>query len=31
MASIDKRPNGKCRARWREAPGGPKKTRYCEG
>ena len=28
MASIDKRPNGKYRARWREAPGGPQKTRH---
>lgn len=27
MASIDKRPNGKWRARWREYPGGPQKTR----
>ena len=26
MASIDKRPNGKYRARWREVPGGPRKT-----
>lgn len=27
MASIDKRPNGHYRARWREYPGGPQKTR----
>jgi integrase len=27
MASIDKRPNGKYRARWREYPGGPQKTK----
>lgn len=27
MASIDKRPNGTWRARWREYPGGPQKTR----
>jgi integrase len=27
MASIDKRPNGRWRARWREYPGGPQKTR----
>ncbi len=27
MASIDKRPGGKYRARWREYPGGPQKTR----
>ena len=27
MASIDKRPNGRYRARWREYPGGPQKTR----
>jgi integrase len=27
MASIDKRPNGKWRARYREFPGGPQKTR----
>ena len=24
--SIDKRPNGTYRARWREIPGGPQKT-----
>jgi integrase len=30
MASIDKRPNGKYRARWREYPGGPQKTRQFE-
>ena len=28
MASIDKRPNGRYRARWREYPGGPQKTRH---
>lgn len=27
MASIDRRPNGKYRARWREYPSGPQKTR----
>jgi integrase len=27
MASIDKRPNGGYRARWREHPGGPQQTR----
>lgn len=27
MASIDRRPNGKYRARWREYAGGPQKTR----
>lgn len=27
MASIDKRPNGTWRARWREYPGGPQKTK----
>lgn len=27
MASIDKRPNGQWRARWREYPGGPQRTR----
>ncbi|MCU1483667.1 MAG: traSA:integrase fusion protein [Actinomycetia bacterium] len=27
MASIDKRPNGKFRARWREHPGGPQLTK----
>lgn len=26
MASIDKRPDGRYRARWREYPGGPQKT-----
>ncbi len=26
MASIDKRPNGKYLARWREVPGGPQKS-----
>ena len=28
MASIDKRPDGRYRARWREFPGGPQKTRH---
>ncbi|MGQ0804185.1 MAG: tyrosine-type recombinase/integrase [Actinomycetota bacterium] len=28
MASIDKRPDGKWRARWREYPGGPQRTRH---
>jgi integrase len=28
VASIDKRPNGHYRARWREYPGGPQKTRH---
>lgn len=28
MATIDKRPNGRYRARWREYPGGPQKTRH---
>ncbi len=28
MASIDKRSDGKYRARWREYPGGPQKTRH---
>jgi integrase len=28
MASIDRRPNGKWRARWREYPGGPQKSRH---
>jgi hypothetical protein len=27
MASIDKREDGTYRARWREYPGGPQKTR----
>jgi hypothetical protein len=27
MASIDKRPDGTYRARWREYPGGPQKTK----
>lgn len=27
MASIDKRPTGQWRARWREYPGGPQKTK----
>lgn len=27
MASIDRRPNGHYRARWREYPGGPQKTK----
>jgi hypothetical protein len=28
MASIDKRADGRYRARWREYPGGPQKTRH---
>lgn len=28
MASIDKRPNGQWRARYREYPGGPQKTKH---
>jgi len=28
VASIDKRPNGRYRTRWREHPGGPQKTRH---
>lgn len=28
MASIDKRPNGRWRARWREYPGGPQTTKH---
>lgn len=28
MASIDKRPNGQWRARWREYPGGPQRARH---
>lgn len=28
MASIDKRSDGRYRARWREYPGGPQKTRH---
>jgi integrase len=27
MASIDRRPNGKYRARWRPTPGGPQRTK----
>ena len=27
MASIDRRPGGKYRARWREFPGGPQRTK----
>ena|SRR5215207_5432582 len=27
MASVDKRPNGMWRARWREYPGGPQRTK----
>lgn len=30
MASVDKRPNGKYRARWREFPNGPQKTKHFE-
>lgn len=28
MASIDKRPDGRYRARWREYPTGPQKVRH---
>jgi integrase len=28
MASVEKRPDGKWRARWREYPGGPQKTKH---
>lgn len=28
MASIDRRPDGRYRARWREYPGGPQRTRH---
>lgn len=28
MASIDRRPNGKWRARWREYPGGPQRAKH---
>jgi hypothetical protein len=28
MASIDKRPNSQYRARWREYPGGPHRTKH---
>jgi len=28
VASIDKRPNGRYRTRWREYPGDPQKTRH---
>jgi len=28
MSSVDKRPNGKWRARWREYPGGPQKAEH---
>lgn len=28
MASVDRRPNGKWRARWREYPGGPQKAKH---
>jgi hypothetical protein len=28
VASIDKRPDGRYRARWRVYPGGPQKTRH---
>lgn len=27
MSSIDKRPNGRFRARYREFPGGPQRTK----
>jgi hypothetical protein len=28
MASIDKRPDGRYRARWREYPGGPQRSKH---
>ena len=28
MASIDKRPDGRYRARWREYPGGPQRLKH---
>lgn len=28
MASVDRRPGGKWRARWREYPGGPQRTKH---
>lgn len=28
MASVEKRPNGRWRARWREYPGGPQRSRH---
>jgi hypothetical protein len=28
MASIDRRPDGQWRARWREYPGGPQKSQH---
>lgn len=28
VASVDKRPNGRWRARWREYPGGPQRARH---
>ncbi len=28
MASVDKRPSGQWRARWREYPGGPQRTKH---
>jgi hypothetical protein len=28
VASIDKRPNGRYRARWREYPGGPQRAKH---
>jgi integrase len=28
MASVDRRPNGKWRARWREYPGGPQRAKH---
>lgn len=27
MASVDKRPDGRYRARWREYPNGPQRTK----
>jgi hypothetical protein len=28
MASVNRRPNGKWRARWREDPGDPQRARH---
>jgi hypothetical protein len=28
VASVDRRPNGKWRARWREYPGGPQRAKH---
>ena len=30
MSSVEKRPNGMWRARWREYPGGPQKAQHFE-